>query len=239
MGKPRFTRPWLESLSTAEITEIALSRGIDIPEGIERVFIIEELLDLMREIDSAGTAPAAPSAVTARSLMFEPVPLPQRYHITYLDVLIRDPLWVFACWEIKTAEREALENSPGFGGYFLRVSPVDKAGRCTGGDIFMIGVGIEDNSWYLGFPPVENRGGFSRFRVELCSAMGDGGEILAQAEPFVLPALLPPQGDLSGQSRLRVLSGLDEIPVLRNAGWLSRPPAAEECREPFPGQVRP
>jgi len=39
------SRTWLESLSTAELIKLADSFGIDIPHGLERIFIIEELLE--------------------------------------------------------------------------------------------------------------------------------------------------------------------------------------------------
>ncbi|MDR1910043.1 MAG: DUF4912 domain-containing protein, partial [Spirochaetaceae bacterium] len=202
---------------------------IDVPGGLERIFIIEELLDLVREDEPGGG-----EGTLEDPLLPEPSLLPRQYNITYLNVLIRDPLWVFVFWEIKAADREAWEKAGDFGGYFLKVFPVDRTGRPTIEALtpFVVSVGADDNSRYLGFPPLEwkaseprapeSRSAASWFRVELRRLMGEAEIPVVQAAPFRLPALLPPQGEWSGQSRLRILSGLDDIPVLRNADRLSR-----------------
>jgi hypothetical protein len=46
MDELRLTRSGLESMSTAELVRVADSFGIDIPPGLDRVFVIGELLDL-------------------------------------------------------------------------------------------------------------------------------------------------------------------------------------------------
>jgi hypothetical protein len=253
MERLRLNRPYLESLSTGELTHIALEEGIDVPGGLERVFIIEELLELgeENERDLAEETPLADFVIA------EPAPLPRQYNITYLDVLIRDPLWVFAFWEIKAAARNFWENAEDFGGYCLKVHSIDSAGKLItnsdvttnsgvsgnatnsrnaamhGGDAsFVVNVGVNDTSWYLGFSSIERPAGVSWFQVELCCLLGDAEETVAQARPFRLPALLPSQGDWSGQSRLRILSGLDDIPVIRSADRFSRSPTHPDKARP-------
>ena len=49
MENPPFNRAYLESLSTADLVDMADDNGIDIPEGLNRRFIIGELLDLADE----------------------------------------------------------------------------------------------------------------------------------------------------------------------------------------------
>ena len=44
MDVTRFTRVFLDSLSTDELVKLADSHGIDIPPDLERIFVIEELL---------------------------------------------------------------------------------------------------------------------------------------------------------------------------------------------------
>jgi hypothetical protein len=210
----------LESLTTAELTKLADSNGIDIPPGLERVFIIEELLDLEDEDDSAQVR-GIPLRDTE---LLEPVPLPKQYSITYIDVLIRDPLWVFAFWEIKNYDKDLHERAGDFEGYHLRIVPLaSEGGRDSGrSDSFIIPVGIEDSAWYIGFPP---SGG--RFRVEIGLSRGGEFMVLAASRPFRLPKPLnpPEQGDrkVSGEPLIQ-LSGIDELPVLRNRDRLPRKP---------------
>jgi hypothetical protein len=235
MERARLTRPWLESLSTVELANIAASWNLDIPEGLERTFIIEELLDTSREDEE----PYLSRPLTLGPEIPEPAPLPRQYNITWLDVLVRDPLWVFAFWEIKTADREALGKLPDFEGYCLKVFPVKDAAAKNGppeNAAYVVHVGAEDTSWYLGFPPAESRGGYSRYRLELCADAGNQEWPLARTGPFRLPSCLPgslPGSGLNGpENRLHILSGLEDLPVLRNTDRVSwNPPAGA-----FPGK---
>jgi hypothetical protein len=200
---------------------------VDIPPGVERVFIIEELLDLGNEDeDGPGKVEEIPLRETE---LLEPVLIPKQYNITYIDVLIRDPLWVFAFWEIKIADKDLYEKADDFEGYHLKVFPLkEKPLPLAGGkksssgpdDPFVIPVGIEDSSWYIGFPPA---GG--RFRVEIGVTRGMEGMVLAASRPFKLPGLLKPPGWGKGENSgdpLIQLSGIDDLPVLRNIDRLSR-----------------
>jgi hypothetical protein len=218
MGDYRLTRAYLESLTTTELTKLADSNGIDIPPGLERVFIIEELLDLEDEDDSIQKR-----GIPLRDTdLLEPVPLPKQYNITYIDVLIRDPLWVFAFWEIKSYDKNLHEKADDFEGYHLRIVPLalEDGQDADRSDSFIIPVGIEDSAWYIGFPP---SGG--RFRVEICLIRGGELMVLAASRPFRLPKPFnpPERGDReAAREQMIQLSGIDELPVLRNRDRLPR-----------------
>jgi hypothetical protein len=220
MGDYQLTRSYLESLTTAELTKLADNNGIDIPPGLERVFIIEELLEL-EDVDSPGQEQGIP---LGDALFLEPAQIPKQYNITYIDVLIRDPLWVFAFWEIKSFDKALYEKTDDFEGYYLKIVPLTLENRHIPGqdDPFIIPVGIEDSAWYIGFPP---SGG--RFRVEIGVIRGGAAAVLAVSRPFRLPKPLNPPGWKGGNNSgepLIQLSGIDELPVLRNIDRLSRMP---------------
>jgi hypothetical protein len=220
MGDYRFTRSYLESLTTTELAKRADNNGIDIPPGIERVFIIEALL----ELEDEGGSEQELGIPLRETALPEPAPIPQKYNITYIDVLIRDPLWVFAFWEIKGHDKALYEKGDDFEGYHLRIVPLRKENGQVPDrdDSFIIPVGIEDSAWYIGFPPA---GG--RFKVEIGVSRGGGAMVLAVSRPFNLPKPLNPpgwkEGDNSGEPLIQ-LSGIDELPVLRNIDRLSRIP---------------
>jgi hypothetical protein len=194
------TRDYLESLTTRELMRMADREGIDIPPDLERVFIIQELLENDRPEDAAPEPAGGAFFQTAGTRSRQnPVPLPRQYNITYLETLPRDPLWVFAFWEIKRSDKEVFENLGNFEGYCLKVSslgfPEGKGegprrspkpngarrqvpGRKAPAErnvppdtAFTVPVGTEDTAWYLGFPPL---GG--EFKVELCVTLGDSRE---------------------------------------------------------------
>jgi hypothetical protein len=217
MGDYRLTRSYLESLTTAELAKLADSYGVDIPPDIERVFIIEELLDLEgEEVDSPGREGAIP---LREMELLEPVLIPKQYNITYIDVLLRDPLWVYTFWEIKNYDKDLHERADDFEGYHLKIVPQTDKKRLVSNpdDSFIIPVGIGDSAWYIGFPPT---GG--RFRVEIDVIRGEEEIVLAASRPFKLPKLLNLPEWKNAAEPLVQLSGIDELRILRNIDRLSR-----------------
>ncbi|MDR1419229.1 MAG: DUF4912 domain-containing protein [Treponema sp.] len=208
MDDIRLTRPCLERLSTDELVKLADHYAIYIPPDLERIFVIEELL----EADFPGDGQRDGERFGGQADIREPVPLPKQYNITYLEYLVRDPLWIFVFWEIKSHDRDLYEKSPDFEGYFLKVRNLER-----GEHIFTVAVGMNDTAWYLGFPPDSGR-----CRVELCVLRGDGETTLAFSRPFTLPGLLEPLPSGVPETLAR-LSGAGDFPVIRNADRLSRP----------------
>ncbi|MDR2618833.1 MAG: DUF4912 domain-containing protein [Treponema sp.] len=237
MDDPLVTRSYLESLSTGELTRMADRSGLDIPPGLDRIFIIEELLDLAAE-DREDEEPLETAPVTAD--VPEPAAIPKQYNITFIEAMIRDPLWVFVFWEVKGADREVFENSPDFDGYYLKVSPLGRAEpvvreRISPEDaekegVFIVPVGTEDTAWYLGFPSADRShegGNMNRqCKVEICAGYGGEEILLAASKPFRFPELLdfPRRNrDPGGYGNpLICLSGAGDFHILRNGDRQSR-----------------
>jgi hypothetical protein len=277
MDELHLTRSGLESMTTAELVRVADSFGIDIPPGLDRVFVIEELLDLASlygslegeedspagggfdETGSGGArpelvpgtppggtgvfSPEEPEGPLRATVVADPregafgtedfpgsVPFPKQYNITFIEVLIRDPLWAFTFWEIKEHDREIFERTAGFEGYCLRVNSLGEKGAADPLPGFTVPVGPEDTAWYIGFPS-ENTGG--RFQVELCVRLGERIEFLASSRVFTMPRLQERAG-LSGRcfSKLALLSGAEEFPILRNPDRKVRPRQGREFHRP-------
>lgn len=159
--------------------------GVDIPDDPDRNFIIEELLEIASTDDDDSDS----SAETDFPVVVESVPLPRQYNITFIEVMIRDPLWAFVFWEIKALDKEQFEKAPDFTGYSLRVSP---CGIKTD-NVFSVSVKPDDTAWYLGLTPdaAEEISGQEQiqYRVELCACHGGGETVLAVSNPVRLPGL--------------------------------------------------
>jgi hypothetical protein len=220
MDQACLVRPYLDSLTTQELARIADNCGIDIPPDLERIFIIEELLDYARmeegeeDDDEEGLAESPDYQETA--------PIPRHYNITFIDVMIRDPLWVLVFWEVKEHDREIFEAEVDFSGYYLRVIPVGEGGSAQRDRSFTVQVDPDDTARYLGFSeyPVQAGG----FRIELRVAHGGGDEVLAVSGVFSLPRLpakAAQEGAESPEPSLLSLSGMNDFPILRDT---DRPP---------------
>lgn len=210
-------RSYLERLATQELVGLADRYGLEIPPDLERLFIIAELLDIDSERARRSGKEHKETAFFMETPIPEPVPLPKQYNITFIDVLIRDPLWVFTFWETKAGDRELHEKAADFGGYQIKAVPLVDARPAKKEEPFVISVGVEDTAWYIGFPP---EGG--RFSVHLCALRGDGETVLAESRPFSLPVLYnppnrrTPQEEAAYASPLIRLSGIETLKVIRN-----------------------
>jgi hypothetical protein len=207
------TRHWLESLSTEQLIKLADSFAIDIPPELERIFIIEEILEVSN-VDKQETT----DDMEENHSYPETAPLPKQYNISYIEVIIRDPLWVFVFWEIKKHDRELHENADDFNGYCLRVIPLDKNGKEKSPDEnpFTVSVGAEDCARYLGI--VEHSAhNPDCYVIQLCVNRGDNLLTIAVSQAFSLPK--PYDNDiianLSRNSLIR-LSGIGDLAIIKN-----------------------
>ena len=227
-------KSYLESATTRELIKLADKAGIDIPPELDRIFIIRELLDLVldektnieplseKTDNPAGLKIINPAFPGNSPLDLKTASLPLQYHITYLEVLPRDPQWVFVFWEIKAQDRERFEADSRFDGYALKAMENKKqkenyTGSCLNSDFtesFTVPVGKDDNSWYLGFPDS------GVFRVALWVRGLDISLIISR--PFVLPVFLNSPGNEEYLNRpLIQLSGVSDLPILRTADRVS------------------
>ena len=209
------TRSWLESLSTDELIKLADSYGIDIPASLERVFIIWELLEA-----DADNEYIPESNLQINKGAAEPALIPKQYNISYIEVIIRDPLWVFVFWEIKQHDKESYENSPGFTGYCLRVISlgIENMKENTG-ESFTVAINADDTERYLGFPEDKAVSGVSTpvrcYIIKLC-AIQDGRKIpLAVSLPFVMSGGASKDIDNLQKNLCISLSGIQDFSVTK------------------------
>lgn len=239
----RTYRAFLEACSTAELFALAVSEGIDMPPDLERVFIIEALLESAEEPelepDIEWPEPNEPKQagnddeeLYEAHVAVESVPLPLRYNITFIEVMIRDPLWAFVFWEIRGSERDLYERMNNFSGYYLRLCPYKDASRppppAAEGtkkvdESFIIPVEVHDESRYLGLPASWHddgeRGTNLRCTVEIGVLCGKTRTALAVSKPFTPPPLhaSPAWADKTAEpycSPLAALSGLADYDLV-------------------------
>ena len=214
---------YLETLSADELRQLADKYSVDIPDGMERVFIIEALME-----SAFGNVDISQAVEIIESDFLEAAALPRQYNISFIDVMIRDPLWAFVFWEIKTHDREACENAPNFENFCLKVIPMDDPTIQDTGvdDSFVVPVDSHNSGLYLNFPPAEGS-----YRVEFCAVHKGNLSPLIVSHPFRLPKLLEspnqkpllsPEFQILYDNPLACLSGVREFPVIRSTDRLIR-----------------
>ncbi|MDR1870162.1 MAG: DUF4912 domain-containing protein [Treponema sp.] len=214
-----FSRSQLESLSTGELIKLAESVDIDIPPDLQRIFIIEELLEY-----SAADKPETGDEIEINPSYSESVALPKQYNISFVDVIIRDPLWVYVFWEIKGHDREIHENAADFNGYVLRVIPMNRGDTAPESkeNSFTVTINADDSSRYLGFTEQSLQDEKS-YIIVIAAVRGDTEIQIAVSAPFSLPKLVLNIDDgVIEQNPLLRLSGIQELATIKSMDRQSR-----------------
>lgn len=199
------TRPHLESLSTGELIDLADSFGIDIPQALERIFIIEELLE-RTNADAGEVKEDIEIKPSCSETAAETAALPKQYNISYIEVIIRDPLWAFVFWEIKNHEKEIHEKTDDFNGYCLRVIPSNKEET-----EFTVPIEKDDCARYLGFAEHSSQIQCS-YIIKLCVIRGKEEIQIAVSAPFCLPRLIENENiHKMKEHPLACLSGVQDL----------------------------
>ncbi len=208
MEKLTLNKIYLETLSTTDLVTLADGQGIDIPEGLNRRFIIGELLELasdQKRTDDNDQAVLLSSEFTGFSDV-----LPETYNETQITILLRDPGWVFVYWDFHTPLFSSSTTNHRFETFFLRVNSLSDAKPAVVTDFFDIEVGAHDRKWYV---HLSNRD--YACRVDLYVRMSQEKEqLLSKSAEMMIPYVGTLDSLISTQRRnspLLELSGINDL----------------------------
>lgn len=185
----------LHAMSTEALYEMALRFALDLPAGLERSFIIEEIIDAQEEslrkpeddpapeidfkeveLDLQGEA-AVPRDAGKDSLQ------ERRYNENSIRALLKDPSWAFIFWDVR---EEDCRTGPGQeeGAISIRAlelsSPQDPPQNAI--SWFEFPVSSKDRDWYVNLP----EDGLC-FVFELAVTLGKERHLLARTNALSVP----------------------------------------------------
>jgi hypothetical protein len=163
-------RDRLEALSFDTLRKMAKQEGVDVPDGVAKILLIDLLLEVLEDkleeqdllnndsvrlqqlkydvsyIDAAGEGASADESF-----------FPAHYNETRIVLMLRDPFWAFAYWDIKGGTLRYLKKEHEADNVLLRVLRLKRSeSRGDGGpvvlDSFDIPIGAMDSSWYVNIP---------------------------------------------------------------------------------------
>lgn len=159
------TEARIRALSYKDLKEYALKVGVKNPHMFERESLCELVLEAIEE-DKSEREIFNNAAIRVEEKKYDvnraddehpadaqDAVLPERYNETKITLLLRDPQWAFAYWDIQDTLLHAYKRKPGFDKMFLRVyelSPGDLAMKVL--DFFDIPVKLSDTQWYINLP---------------------------------------------------------------------------------------
>ncbi len=210
MEKQFLSRQHLESFSTQDLVALADDYGIDIPENLNRRFIIEEILDSVEEMENVRIANE--DVVYTDGNLQIASSLPTSYNETRINALFHDPAWVFVFWDISTADLDKLKNEASLKNLFLHVVFFDSETAETPSDTMDIRISHEDRMQYLLLPSSKRY-----FVIDLaCNAGTPNLQVLAYTERMKMPEGSPlissmQPGKKVDMAPLIKLSGMEEL----------------------------
>lgn len=203
-------RSYLETLSSADLISMADDFGIDIPDNLNRSFIIAELLEVAEELsqkneDDIVASEDAPVINNTEKLA-------ETFNETSICAILRNPAWIYVYWDISAADLARLSSSSMLTSVLLRVSFWETEDAVNPVESFDIQIGISDRQQYILLSP-----GRKFVRVDLTAVFSGGQEenlciskkIRLPFSPQILNKALPgrdvelpPLIELSGMKQL-------------------------------------
>ena len=122
------------------------------------------------------------------------IELPESYNETRIVLMLRDPSWAFAYWDLREKDRITFQESDGLDGLILRVYSMDDADTRLedARQQFDIPVTLLDSRWYINLPDQE-----TLYRIALVARTDESESLLALSNAIEVPrgAIADPQGD--------------------------------------------
>ena len=209
MEKNNLSRQYLESDSTMDLINLANEYGIDIPDNLDRRFIIEELLDVASEINNNKEITDDVLEDKALKVSRE---LPSSYNETRISVILRNPVWAYVFWDIKESLLHEAKDDPDFEYFSLRVTLYndDKDEKST--DFFDVQLQSEDREQFILIPSDKKA-----FVVHLLyNSEGQSPKVLSTSRKVILPAKCASLSDIQPGKKIEMsdlteLSGMKEL----------------------------
>lgn len=159
------TKERLETLSLSYLKRLAKDEGIHYIHNVDKDVLIELILEAKEE-DRDERERGSNSAIRVEEKKYEltreeEIPLPgknediisQRYNENNIFLLLRDPMWAFAYWDIKMGDIQQMKSDVRPVKVFLRVFELEeRESGCKIVDSFDIPIKSTDSKWYINLP---------------------------------------------------------------------------------------
>lgn len=97
-------RGHIESLSFSDLVTLADEYGLDVPEDLDRQFLIAEIIDVLHDAENDGDEMKVSSAVSEGEAA-----LPKNYNETQISAVLENPAWVFVFWNLSESSKLMLK----------------------------------------------------------------------------------------------------------------------------------
>lgn len=184
----------LRGLQIDDLRLLADKIGLNLPDDLDPSIVLLEIVDALEE-DSLDNKTALNDFLSMEEMKFSstegdsfdmnPEPgIDLHYSETVLRVMVRDPTWAFAFWDLSEFDKKKAQATQGFSGYSLRLIEYItlEDGKKGYGDFHEIEIKESDVEWYISLPESGKK-----YVVELCVNVQGSFLPISRSSPFASP----------------------------------------------------
>lgn len=180
MKAENMNRSYLETLSFSDLVKLADEYDVEIPENLDRRFLIGELLELYQEemfhVDES-------MVIAGADVLEKSENLPKNYNENEISCVLRNPAWLFVFWNLRETDSAMLKSLNSYS-LMLRVCSLSSPEEQIPEEAFEIQAVSDSQEQYVLIPQ-----GKRFIKVELVYVTGNTGKVLA-----ISPVIEIPQG---------------------------------------------
>ncbi len=214
----------LSNASFEALLRLADNYGADVPENVTRDELEEIVEDAAEEwrlehrrannhpvrVEETKYDIQATGELEHRA--DEEVELPESYNETTVVLMLRDPSWAFAYWDLRESDLAEFRRSETFEGLVLRVYTMDETDTAleSARQRFDIPVTLLDSRWYINLPDQE-----TVYRLALVALIDGAERELAISNAIAVPrgmmAETQPAGDERTGDEIIAQTGIQDL----------------------------
>jgi hypothetical protein len=193
------TRERLEALPFESLKKVAEQEGIDVPDDVEKILLIDLLLEIYedkkQDRESRNNNPVRIQQKKYDVSFSEDFGLaensgdcglPERYNAMRVVMMLRDPYWAFVYWDVKGESLRAMKKEYEADTALLRVlrlrSGTADAAPGSVLEAYDIPLGPDDSSWYVNIPEQD-----SFYCVELVFQGRNAEKVIGRSNTIRVP----------------------------------------------------
>ncbi len=177
MNEEPINRASLEKLSFSDLVQLADEYGVDVPEDLDRRFLIAELLELSEEANNKEDE----MIIASESDNQQAVVLNGNFNETQISCVLRNPAWLFVFWNLNDNDYSKINDDPSTL-LKLRICSYENAGDSKPDEAFEVQTTTKNQEQYVLLPK-----GKKYIKVELICVTGGTSEVMAFSPVISIP----------------------------------------------------
>ena len=177
MNNEQISCAYLETLAFKDLVKLADEYGVDVPQDLDRRFLIAELLELAQEESNASDLQMI---ITDDDEENEEINLPANYNETQIAAILRNPAWLFVFWNISEFDMNKIKHQKET--LHIKVNTYKKSENSMITDSFEVQVLDESQEQYVLLPK-----GIDFVKIELLACKVNSQETMDISSEIKVP----------------------------------------------------